>query len=206
MQTTGMSRGDGAVAMVVALSVNALVAWHLQALLAPPRSAAVDDATTALQVVWIAAVPRRTASVAPSRPRSATVQASRAPDRPPQVRARPGPATAEATDSAADPAPARPMTAVYLQQARQWAQDRPVAAAPVDPFANRRVALRDQAPSRFRLKSPFSLADAVEKVGLAFGNPPHPCVRNPDDVAGYATGGDALALQMALDVDRQCRP
>ena len=202
MQTTRTSRRDGAVAVAAALMVNALIAWQLQSLLASASPVAAGAAApTALQVVWIAATPRRDKLPAAStHPRIATTHAPPVIDRPRQVRPRTAPAaTAAAT-------PARSMTAVYLQQASQWAQDHPVATTPVDPFANRRVPLRDQAPSRFRLKSPFSLADTVEKVGLAFGNPPHPCVRNPDDVAGHATGGDALALQMALDVDRQCRP
>jgi len=206
MQTTGRSHRDGMVAATVALVVNGLIAWQLQALLAPPRRAAVDDARTALQVVWIVAIPRRDAVVAAStQPRTATVDASAVVDRVPRVHARPGLAATD-TPAAPAPVPARPMTAVYLQQAGQWVQDHPVAAALVDPFANRRVALRDQAASRFRLKRPVSVADAVAAVGVAFGNPPHPCIRNPDDVAGYATGGDELALRMALDVERHCRP
>ena len=204
MQTTGTSRRDGVVAVAAALMVNGLIAWQLQSLLAPPSGVAVAEATTEVQVAWIAAIPRRdTLVAAPTHPRIASPHVPPVIDRPRQVRAR---TNLAATAAAADPTPARSMTAVYLKQAGQWAQDHPVATAPADPFANRRVPLRDQAPSRFRLKSPFSLADTVEKVGLAFGNPPHPCVRNPDDVAGHATGGDALALQMALDVDRQCRP
>lgn len=207
MKTTGMSRGDGAAAMVVALLVNGLIAWQLQALLAP-RRAAVDDATTALQVVWIVAIPRRDAVVAASRqPRTRipTVDASAMVDRPRRVHARPD-LTATDAPAAAPPAPARPMTALYLQQAGQWAQEHPVSPPRSEPFANRRVALRDQAAGRFRLKRLVSVADAVALVGMAFGNPPHPCIRNPDDVAGYATGGDALALRMALDVERHCRP
>ncbi|HEY5614225.1 MAG TPA: hypothetical protein VIK70_11590 [Lysobacter sp.] len=205
MQTTGMSRGDGAAATVVALVVNGLIVWQLQALLAPPPTAAVDDATTALQVVWIEAIPRRDAAVAASTQPRTAIHASAVVDRPRRVHARPPDLAATAAPAGA-PVPARPMTAVYLQQAGQWAQEHPVAAPQVDPFADRRVALRDQAASRFRLKRPVSVADAVAMVGVAFGNPPHPCVRNPDDVAGYATGGDALALQMALDVERHCRP
>lgn len=202
MQTTRTSERDGAVAVAAALMVNALIAWQLHSLLAPASpGAAGAEAPTALQVVWIAAIPRRAKLAAAStHPRIATAQAAPVIDRPRQV----PPRTALAATAAATPA--RSMTAVYLQQASQWAQDHPVTTTPGDPFANRRVPLRDQAPSRFRLKRPLSVADAVAMVGVAFGNGPHPCERNPDDVAGHATGGDALALQMALDVDRQCRP
>lgn len=206
MQTTGKSRGDGVLAVSVALAVNGLIAWQLQALLAPRSPSAPDAATAALQVVWIAAMPHRRAVAAPSRPRTATAQASSGLDRPPRVRARADLATTEATNTSVDPTPARPMTAVYLQQARQWAQDHPATTAPTDPFASRPVALADQPASRFRLKRPVSVADAVAMVGVAFGNPPHPCIRNPQDVAAYATGRDTLALQMALDVERHCRP
>lgn len=204
MQTAGTSRGDGVIAVVVALVVHALIAWQLQALLAPPPGAGVDDATAALQVVWIAAVPRRAvAVVAAVQQPGPQARTSPVVARPSQLQAQPDLA---ATEAATDPAPVRSMTAVYLQQAGQWAQDHPIAAAPVDPLARRRIALAEQPASRFRLKRTVSMADAVAMVGVAFGNPPHPCVRNPDDLAGYATGGDALALQMALDVDRQCRP
>ena len=204
MQTAGTSRGDGVVAVVVALVVHALIAWQLRALLAPPPEAGVDDATAALQVVWIAAVPRRAvAVVAAVQQPGPQARTSPVVARPSQLQAQPDLA---ATEAATDPAPVRSMTAVYLQQAGQWAQDHPIAAAPVDPLARRRIALAEQPASRFRLKRAVSMADAVAMVGVAFGNPPHPCVRNPDDVAGYATGGDAVALQMALDVDRQCRP
>lgn len=205
MQSTRTSRRDGAVALATALMVNALIAWQLQSLLAPASpGAAGADAPTALQVVWIAAIPRRdTLVAAPTHPRIASPHIPPVIDRPRQGRAR---TNLAATAAAADPTPARSMTAVYLQQAGQWAQDQPLATAPADPFANRRVPLRDQAASRFRLKRPLSVADAVAIVGVAFGNGPHPCERNPDDVAGHATGGDALALQMALDVERHCRP
>ena len=186
----------------LALAVNALIAWQLPAVLVPPRRGA-DVAAPPLQVVWIAA---------PRRPAAAAIAPLRQPHAPAHV----APASGPIREAPASPAPAaqdatpiplaRPMVAVYLQQAGRWAQDHPVPAAPTDPFARRPGALADQPASRFRLKRPLSVADAVAMVGVAFANPPHPCIRNPDDVAGYATGGDALALQMALDVERHCRP
>lgn len=202
MQSTGTSRGDGVVAALAALVVNALIGWQLQALLAAAPGSVTGDAAPALQVVWIVALPRP-APVAVAIPQpGGRAQPAPAVARPDPA---PGQPTLAATEAAARPASARSMTAVYLQQAGQWAQEHPPAAAPVDPFANRRVALAEQPASRFRLKPTVSVASVVAMVGVTFGNGPHPCVRNPDDVAGYATGGDALALQMALDVDRLCR-
>ncbi len=207
MQTTGKSNGDGVLGAAVAVAVNALIAWQLQALLAPTSTTAPDAAaTTALDVVWIAVPPRRDRALAkPARPRLASARAVPAIQRPHSTPAKaihdPAP-----TDPPADLPLARPMAAVYLRQAGEWARNHPIVAVPVDPFARRPMALADLPASRFRLKRQVSVADAVAMVGVVFGNPPHPCVRNPDDLAGYATGGDALALQMALAVDRQCRP
>lgn len=58
MQMTGRSDGDRVIAAAVALVVNGLIAWQLQALLSP-QPMAVDAASASLQVVWITAVPRR---------------------------------------------------------------------------------------------------------------------------------------------------
>ena len=201
-KTTGTSRRDGVVATTVALAVNGLIAWQLQMLLSPQR-VAVDADAASLQVVWTALVPRRATVPAPARDHAAKVHESAVIDRPHKAHVRPEAAPPELP---ADPTPARPMSAVYLQQARQWAQQHPVATASADPFADRSRALPGRATDRFRMPEPLSVAIVVGRIGQMFGAGPDPCIRNRQDVAAYATGGDALALAMALDMERHCRP
>lgn len=202
MRTTRRSRRDRMVAATAALAVNGLLVWALQMQLSPNDRQVDDD--TSLQVVFVAQVPRPAIVITPVRRQTTQAQASRAPDRPLQVDARPGVASPELP---APPVPTRPMSAVYLQQARQWArQQAPVQLASSDALAGRASDLPGRATDRFRMAEPRSVADVVDAIGQAFGNGPHPCIRNRQDVAAYATGGDELALQMALDVERQCRP
>lgn len=112
MQSTGKSQGDGVLAATLALAVNGLIAWQLQALLAPQPVTALDAAATAaLEVTWITPVPHRDQVVAaPVEARTAMPRAAPAIDRPRQVRAiaRPEPA---ATATPADLLPARPLSA-----------------------------------------------------------------------------------------------
>ncbi len=205
MHTTGRSQGDGVLAATVALATNALVVWQLQALLAPPPDAALDDAAAALQVVWIGPVPRPAAvAVAPIRQQTEKAGTSPAIARSHEARARPD---LPASEAPADLTSTRPMTAVYLQQTRQWArQQGAVQFVGSDALADRAGDLPGRGATRFRVAEPLSAADVVDAIGKAFGNGPHPCIRNRQDVAAYATGRDALALEMALDIERQCRP
>src|SRR5687767_9900810 len=71
MPGTRRFRRDRMIAATVALVVNALIAWQLQDLLRPAR-APVDEATEALQVVWIAARPPRDVALAVEPQRAAT--------------------------------------------------------------------------------------------------------------------------------------
>lgn len=206
MQMTGRSDGDRMIAAAVALVVNGLIAWQLQALLSP-QPMTVDAASASLQVVWIAAVPRRAIVAAPAQDHAAKGHQSPVNDRPPEARVRPEVAPPELP---ADLTPTRPMTAVYLQQARQWAQQHPVATAPADPFANRPVPLTDQAASRFRLKRQVSVADAVAMVGELFGGAGYTtddCRLIRGRIVGLVAGGDEQAAQQDLDFERRhCSP
>lgn len=206
MPRTRKPHRDRVVAAGVALVVNGVLLWQLQALVATRVTA---DAGTPLQVVMIAAVPpRRAAIIEPTRHPRAKAPSPRTLARPSNVL--PAPATALALpEASAEIVPARPMSAVYLQQARQWSQQQaPVnlVSARRGPLAERVVDLPESSPTRFRVAEPMSVAIVVDRIGQAFGNGPHPCIRNREDVAAYATGGDALALEMALDTERRCRP
>ncbi|HSM11494.1 MAG TPA: hypothetical protein VK827_07995, partial [Lysobacter sp.] len=76
-----------------------------------------------------------------------------------------------------------------------------------DPLANRVAALPGRPANRFRMPAPLSAADVVGFIGQTFGNGEDPCVLNRADLAAYATGRDARAMELAVDFDRRhCRP
>lgn len=193
------------VAATAALVVNGLIAWALQALLSPQHMK-VEHAAS-LQVVFITATPRRPSVIAPTRRQATTAPASRAFDRPLPAVARVEAAT---PDPALEIMSTRPMTAVYLQQARRWAQQHPAETVPADPFANRPVALAQQPGSRFRLARPLALADAVAMVGQLLGGAGYAtdnCALIRGRIVGLVAGGDAQAVQQDLDYQRRhCRP
>lgn len=206
MPETGRFRRDRMIAAMVALMVNGLIAWELQDLLMPAR-APMPEATDALQVVWIAARPPRDVSLAvgPRRPttRSRTTVSIAPPvavDAPPE---------GSANEPSVDPGPSRPMAAVYLQQARQWAAERPEPTAPRDRFANRPVALAQQAKSRFRLARTISPAEVVASVGVLFGGSGYAtddCGAIDERLLGLVVAGDGQAVQQDLDYERRnCR-
>ena len=203
MPGTRRFRRDRVIAATVTLVVNALIAWQLQDLLMPAR-APVDEATEALQGVWIAARPPRDVALAVEPQRAVT----RSPNLLiPAAAGAPAPLEVSPDKPTVDPTPVRPMAAVYLQQARQWAVDRPTA--PRDPFANRPVALAQQAKSRFRLARPISPADVVASVGVLFGGSGYTtddCGAIDDRLLGQVVAGDTQAVQQDLDYERRnCR-
>ncbi|MGH8076227.1 MAG: hypothetical protein ACREPE_02725 [Lysobacter sp.] len=200
-----MGRRDQVIAATMALGLNGLIAWQLQALLSPRRMAmAGEDASP--QVVWIEALPpRRVAAAVAVRQPASTSRAAPLRTRPVETRAQRDKTSAPV---AAAPPPARPMAAVYLHQARQWAAQRPEGAVPADPFANRPVALAQQPASRFRLAQ-RSPADAVAKIGKLFGGAGYTtddCGAIDDRLLGLVVGGDTRAVQQDLDYERRnCR-
>ena len=204
MGTTGTSRRDRSVAATAALVVNAAIVYGLQGLLSY-RDAAVD-AGAPLQVVWIAAARLPDVALVPL-PATATKSASAR-----ALSLRPAPMRATAATAVPprspvpDPAPSRPLSAVYLQQARQWAEQHPAAAAPADPFANRPVPLSHQAGSRFRLARPRAPADAVAMVGRLFGGDGYTtddCALIRGRISGLVAAGDQQAVQQDLDYQRR---
>jgi len=103
------------------------------------------------------------------------------------------------------------MTAVYLQQARRWAQlQHRDTITPADPFADRPVALPDGAGSRFRLAPELTLASALAMVGKTFGGKGYSsneCEPIRGRIVGLVAAGDEHAAQHDLDYERRhCRP
>lgn len=205
MRSTGKSRDERIVAATVALAANGLIGWTLVALLTPDTIAADDDAS--LQVVWIQApAPRQVALRAPTRGHGGQARTAHALD--PLPRAQPRTPT-PAAETAPEILPTRSMSAVYLQQARQWSQAQAAETPPADPFANRRVALRDQAGSRFRLAHSSPAATVAKQLGKFFGGAGYAtddCGAIDERLLGLVVAGDDRAVQQDLDYERRnCR-
>lgn len=99
------------------------------------------------------------------------------------------------------------MTAIFLQQARDWA-DRHPEGVQGDPFAKRNPPLPGRGAQRFRMREPPSPARVVAMVGVLFGaDGVTGCTGIEDEIAGYASANDRAALERAMAYERQlCRP
>ncbi len=207
MRGTGKARDERLAAAVVALTANGLIAWALMALLTPDADAVAVNDEASLQVVWIEAPAAQQVAVrTPTQGHGGHARrAAHALD--PLPRAQPPTPTA-AVEAAPEITPSRSMAAVYLQQVRQIVRDQSVSAPPADPFANRRVALRDQAGSRFRLAH-SSPAATVAKLGKFFGGAGYTtddCGAIDERLLGLVVAGDDRAVQQDLDYERRnCR-
>ncbi|MDI9238489.1 hypothetical protein QLQ15_06125 [Lysobacter sp. LF1] len=202
MESTQGLRWDAAVAAVVTVTANAGLFWLLTRMMRPEVPVVAERA---LQVVWIPRDTARREGAAPTAhvPRSPalsrlarTVTASAEPDASPDR-------------DASSPSPVdRPMSAVYLMQARQAAQA-PVAIAPGDPFAQRIARLPGEGSERFRMRQQTSVATVVNGIGRMFGarDPDEPCRENRRNIGDLALDGDSAVLQQQLDYERRlCRP
>lgn len=195
------------IAATVALVINAVAVWAIAIALRPPKLP--DPADVVLQAVWITRAPPRVAAsaVQGSGPRTAAkpVRRSPTPAFEPRDDALP-PIDALTTE---EPAGGRPLSAVYLAQARQHAQAAEPFAADPDPLANRAVRLPGKAAGTFRMRPPGSPARVVVMVGMLFGgnDPKEPCNSNRARIADLGTAGDSERLQQELDFERRwCRP
>src|SRR3546814_19795300 len=111
-------------------------------------------------------------AAAPDDPRPAPT-----PVRKPPVRA----TTPEATPAAA-PVPARSMSAIFIEQARQPSGARDGDDVPLapDPLAHRRATLPGAGSDRFRMRAPPSIRGPLLKIGAIAGGTgyaPDPCPR-----------------------------
>lgn len=202
MGSTQGLRWDAAVAALVAVTVNAGLFWLLSRVMRPELPV---EAEAALQVWWI---PRDT-----TREDGATAPSHGA--RPASQPRRTGNVTASAESGAlpprgasASPPDGRPMSAVYLMQARQAAPP-PVTTTPADPFAQRIAPLPGEGGERFRMRRQTSVATVVDGIGRMFGarDPDEPCRENRRNISDLALDGDSAVLQQQLDYERRlCRP
>lgn len=155
------------------------------------------DASEALQVTWIepAPAPVPPASAAASRPdapQTVPRRALRAPAVPPDV----------ATDDTATPSVRAPMSAVFIEQARQLSgtEGDDALFAP-DPLAHRRANLPGPDSERFRMRNPPSIRGTLLKIGAMVGGPGYttdPCPRVASNIGELSQLGDNALLQEEL--------
>ncbi|MGH8072530.1 MAG: hypothetical protein ACREO4_00465 [Lysobacter sp.] len=185
--------------------VHALLGLGLIRMLAIKRAPEPDST---LQLVWIS-VPATPAS--PARP----IPADNATD-PASSRARPAAAPPKTEVSGAvagvasstDPIEAQPgsLSAVFVDQARQWArQQEPMEFGTVAPFDRKSIDLPGQ-PTRLKIRERLTVADAVGIVGQWFGGAGYttdPCPELRKDVNDLSLAGDSDALQDALYYEKR---
>ena len=198
MRTTGMC-GERIVAWTVVVAVHAVLAMLLLRSPAPIRPGIVEE--TALEVVWVPAVrpqsPRTRAMASPGPERS------RAARKFPVGMPTPEP---EAEAEAMQDTGAKPLSAIFLAQARLPASDAAEQATAGDPFANRGARLPGREAHTFRMRPPPSLAERVAAVGRMFGGGDDPCRSARDSINALSQAGDSRALQDALDYEKRfCR-
>ncbi|MBF6025191.1 hypothetical protein [Lysobacter niastensis] len=207
MRATGTSQRDHTIAAIIVVVVHLVLAWGLSRMLRAYYAPVADDA----HVTEIQFVPRaqplsaaraagRPLAVAPVRERE---PARAVPNDPKEQR--PAPENA---------APSGTLSAVLLDQARQWAEQQARAEAePVDAFARTHPLANDglrPTRTRFRFREPLSAAAIVNSVGKAFSPPGYeadPCLQNRRNISELAPLGDSAALRHDVEFERRhCRP
>ena len=205
MRETRKLATDRVFAWVMVAFVHALLGLGLIRMLAIKRAPEPDST---LQLVWIS-VPATPAS--PARP----LPADNATD-PASSRARPAAAPPKTAVSGAvagvasstDPIEAQPgsLSAVFVDQARQWArQQEPMEFGTVAPFDRKSIDLPGQ-PTRLKIRERLTVADAVGVVGQWFGGAGYttdPCPELRKDVNDLSLAGDSDALQDALYYEKR---
>ncbi|MFC3815111.1 hypothetical protein [Lysobacter sp. GCM10012299] len=202
MDSTRGLRLEAALALIVTVIVHAALVWALSRAMRPPLPAPVDKP---LQIVWLPRHKAQPVAVAPNeRPAKPNVF-----DSPASMRRTPAPSAQPAAVVAVEvPQSTRPMSAVYLTQARDQLGAVPVQAA--DPLADRAATLPGAGAGRFRMKPPpAGVAGVVATVGKLFGaeDAGAPCRENRRNIGELAAAGDSAALQQQLEFEKRlCRP
>lgn len=202
MEPAQGTRWDAAVAALVTITVNAGLFWLLSRMMGSDLPPTVDST---MDVVWIVRRPAPTTE-APAQARPARMPHPRR-NVTASAQSTPQPLRRTADDPQAGWPEGRPMSAIYLMQARQ--AELPVEPVPRDPFAERHVRLPGEGSERFRMRRQTSVATVVNRIGRMFGggDPDAPCRENRRNIRELAPDGDSAVLQQQLDVERRhCRP
>jgi hypothetical protein len=194
MGRTGKVEFGRVFACVFVIGAHLVFWWMLTRKIALPEP--VDEADEALQLTWIEPpkpLVLPSPAAAPDDPRPAPT-----PVRKPPVRA----TTPEATPAAA-PVPARSMSAIFIEQARQpsGARDGDDVPFAPDPLAHRRAKLPGAGSDRFRMRAPPSIRGTLLKIGAMAGGPGYatdPCSRVASNIGELSQLGDSERLQEEL--------
>lgn len=199
MDSTQGARSETWLAAAVAVLSTTAMFWGLSRMMRPILVPAVADAP--LQVVWIERDPVTSHDESSATAgRVTTAPASR---RRPQTQVE----TPAASATGREPEPGRPLSAMYLMQAREAAATGP--APTPDPLADRQVRLPGEGSERFRMRRQTSVATVVSGIGRMFGarDPDEPCREHRRNIDDLALDGDSAALQQQIDYERRrCRP
>jgi len=194
-----------------------VLTWHMLAVWVLVRGSRIEpsrDDAQALQVVYVATSVTAPALAATARANPAlTTRWHRSLDRRELLHAEDATHADPVTPEASLPAQVRPLSAVFIDQARAWAQQQ----TPIDDFASRDPLARRPGPppaapaERFRMQPQRSLEDRIAAVGGSLfapaGYDADPCPRNRENIGNLMTGHDPQALQQELDFERRhCRP
>ena len=195
----GKLDGERVVACVVVLGAHLLFWWALTRATAVFVAVDTDADTDALQVTWI--------DPPPAAPIVAAVATDATPSPPSRSHPRKpvllAPATPASIRDAPDAAPRAAMSAVFIEQGRQWIEaqaDR--AGFARDPLANRSARVPGRQADSFRMRKPISPQAVVNAVGSYLFAPPgyttDPCAQINANIAGLGPGGDGALLQEEL--------
>jgi hypothetical protein len=199
---------DRVLAWCCLLVAHLIAWWWLTRPHAVPQPAIGSDG---LDVVWIEPVlpqtPKQMPIAGSPRPSSSAPNSVR--DDTPR-RDQSAPVALPIADPPAEPETSRPLSAVFLEQGRAWAQTQ---HQPDDfarnPLTRRTVPRADERRDRFVMREPITPASVVAGIGELFGGPGYttdPCPRIRDNITNLATGGESAPLDEELRRDRRlCR-
>lgn len=182
------SGGERAVAWSLVVVVHVSLLWWL----ARPIEQDVHPDAGALQIHWI----ERAAPIA----RVLRPRASPSPPRRQAARA-PPPARSAQLDAALPPGPVsqeverpQPMSAVFIEQGRRWAEAQaPIGDFSRNPFARREDLVAAVKADRFRMREAITPDRVVRQIAVLFGGPGYttdPCPRVRGNLANLTTGTD----------------
>lgn len=182
--------------------------WLTRPQVVPPPGVEADG----LDVVWIEparpVAPMPPAADVPSQPAASAMAGVH--DDTVDRRTEASSASTPIAEAAVDPDSAPSLSAVFIDQGREWAQrQHPPDEFARNPLTHRTVPRAEPRRDRFAMREPVTPASVVASIGKLLGGPDYttdPCPRIRDNIANLATGGPSELLDEELRRDRQlCR-
>lgn len=214
MQTREMrwTPSERALAWLIVVLLHGCLVWLARGTARVPS----PTSQQAIQVIFIESAPSLAPTSAPPPQNIAPALPTRASQhtstqRDPMIAAQRR--AAEPTSPTTATPAGRPLSMVYIAQARLHAQTDArshESAAPANPFAHRAPTLPGKPGERFRMQNPLSAADVVAGIGKLFGGPGYsadPCEDLARNIAALAIQGDSWELRHDMAFEKNaCRP